>query len=690
MTVSRRLRQGDRQPRDRGAQPPEPGLPRRHAVLRVRGARGAALAVEARPRGGQGPHPRLQAGQHAGRRVQAHGAGPEAARTAKPPKAEGDVEYGPRRALAGGRARLPGAARGRSRRRGAPAAAQERALPRRDRGGERRSPSPGPRLRFGINPAGTAGALGPPVEPVPDSPGKTREALRAARARRGRAVLRPPQPLLLVAGAAGDPPLHEAHRPLHAPRLPGRAPAALPPAARAGGRTSTRWVRFVRRVVRKFGANPSVRALQVTNEVNFYPIAPDASDSYYAGAREALVRGVIAAKREAERLGYDQLKIGFNWAYRTDPGREQSFWAELGALGGEPLRARARLGRPRRLPGHGLPAGRDARGGYRDGMVNAMSVAARVLPADRRDPRRACRSRSRRTATRRSSRRAATPSRWRRCGRWSARSHEFRGTYNVTDYRWFDLRDHRTSSPNFQHQYGLLRDDYTPKPAFDGLRGAGRGAHPAALGSAADAAFASCAWLPRCSPAVGRIRRGPRLTRSHVFTIVLENKNYESPAARSRVKVDRYDLRRRSCCPGFAYRPLQPRHPAAMWSGRDRNDRTSGRRSTGSEAIAMSMRPSSRSGTGDEYRSKLSVRMRIDGNRRVEGTVRYVDRQFETAPGITEECDYGTARLDGAGARGPLSPVPDRAALATAIGSACGGRDADGSDRRRRRADREL
>ena len=44
--------------------------------------------------------------------------------------------------------------------------------------------------------------------------------------------------------------------------------------------------------------------------------------------------------------------------------------------------------------------------------------------------------------------------------------HEFRGTFNVTDYRWFDLRDHRTSSTNFQHQYGLLRDDYTPKPAF--------------------------------------------------------------------------------------------------------------------------------------------------------------------------------------------------------------------------------
>jgi acyl dehydratase len=43
----------------------------RHAVRRVRGARGQALELEARPRRGQGPHPRLQAGRNAGRRVQA-------------------------------------------------------------------------------------------------------------------------------------------------------------------------------------------------------------------------------------------------------------------------------------------------------------------------------------------------------------------------------------------------------------------------------------------------------------------------------------------------------------------------------------------------------------------------------------------------------------------------------------------
>jgi hypothetical protein len=47
---------------------------------------------------------------------------------------------------------------------------------------------------------------------------------------------------------------------------------------------------------------------------------------------------------------------------------------------------------------------------------------------------------------------------------------DFRGTYNVTDYRWFDLRDHSSASTNFQHHYGLLRDDYSPKPAFEAYR----------------------------------------------------------------------------------------------------------------------------------------------------------------------------------------------------------------------------
>jgi hypothetical protein len=38
--------------------------------------------------------------------------------------------------------------------------------------------------------------------------------------------------------------------------------------------------------------------------------------------------------------------------------------------------------------------------------------------------------------------------------------------YNVAGYRWFDLRDADSSSSSFESQYGLMRDDYSPKPAF--------------------------------------------------------------------------------------------------------------------------------------------------------------------------------------------------------------------------------
>jgi hypothetical protein len=224
------------------------------------------------------------------------------------------------------------------------------------------------------------------------------------------------------------------------------------------------WVRFVRRVVRKFGDDPGVRALQVTNEVNFFPIAPDASDSFYPRAREALVRGVIAAKRKATRLGYDQLEIGFNWAFRTDPAREQSFWTEVAGLGGRRFIDSLDWVGLDAYPGTIFPPV-DGPGGYRDGMVEALSALRDCFLPLAGIP-------------------AAVPIHVEENGYPTlepGRSYaeqalamremvgavdEFRGNYNVTDYRWFDLRDHRSASPNFQQQYGLLRDDYTPKPAF--------------------------------------------------------------------------------------------------------------------------------------------------------------------------------------------------------------------------------
>jgi hypothetical protein len=319
-----------------------------------------------------------------------------------------------------------------------------------------------PRLRFGINPAGTAGALGPPVPAVPNSPGKTRQALAELAPTGGPFYVR----LNRFFWSLGPPGIR------HFMKLTRRyarqgylveLQLRYHPRPEQEGNVDA-WVRFVRRVVRKFGRVPAVRAIQVTNEVNFFPIAPDASDSYYAGAREALVRGVIAAKSEAVRRGYDQLRVGFNWAYRTDPDREQSFWTEIAALGGKPFVESLDWVGLDAYPGTIFPSA-EAPGGYRDGMVNAMSVLRQCyMPLAGIPPSVSIHVEENGYPTLEPARsydqQAAA------MAEMVGAVDEFRGNYGVTDYRWFDLRDHLSSSANFQYQYGLLRDDYTPKPAF--------------------------------------------------------------------------------------------------------------------------------------------------------------------------------------------------------------------------------
>ena len=44
------------------------------------------------------------------------------------------------------------------------------------------------------------------------------------------------------------------------------------------------------------------------------------------------------------------------------------------------------------------------------------------------------------------------------------------GTYGVTDYRWFNLRDNRSAATGLFQQVGLLRDTYARKPAFGAYR----------------------------------------------------------------------------------------------------------------------------------------------------------------------------------------------------------------------------
>ncbi len=349
---------------------------------------------------------------------------------------------------------------------------------------------PGPLLRYGITPAGEAGALGPPTPAVPGTDAQDLAALARLRPGGGRPFVLRLNRFFWSLGEEGIRRFERLASLYTANGYEVELQLRYHPSPEQLGDIPA-WTEFVREVVRRFGPNPRVVALQVTNEVNF-AISPDSSDGAYAGARDALIEGVVAADAETERLGYDHLEVGFNWFYRMDPLTEASFWGYLRDHGGPDFISAVDWVGLDAYPGTIFPPLEILPGGYRDGMVNAISVLrdcfmpiaglGEGIPIHVEEN--------------------GAPT-------WLLRTydgqreamlemvgaaHDFRGTYNVSDYRWFDLRDHDTASLNFQHHYGLLEDDYDEKPgfaAYAGLVNELSRAAPPATGVAQTASVAS-------------------------------------------------------------------------------------------------------------------------------------------------------------------------------------------------------
>lgn len=322
-------------------------------------------------------------------------------------------------------------------------------------------------LVFGIYPGGGAGAVGPSGQTRPEVPELRREALQDLRT--------DGQPFVLH--------LYDEFRQRSDARaVPGWLAAQIedytdhgfrielvlryrPDAARGD---VAGFARFVRARVRQLEPNRSVTHLQVTNEANIKG-APDAADGAYRGARRALVKGVIAAKREARRRGNRRLRVGFNWA---DENRRagRSFFRALKRTGGRRFARSVDWVGVDAYPGTWGPELRD---GDLDAAVRAsIKRTLRTLRTD--------------LLPRAGLRRAALHFSETGFPTGSGRSEEmqqtvmratistvsrYRRRYGVTDLRWFDLRDADSSNSSFESQYGIMRDDYSPKAAFADFRG---------------------------------------------------------------------------------------------------------------------------------------------------------------------------------------------------------------------------
>lgn len=221
------------------------------------------------------------------------------------------------------------------------------------------------------------------------------------------------------------------------------------------------WARFVARVIRDYGRQ--LAAVQVTGEANLTAI-PDAADGAFPRAAEALVRGVLSAA-QAKRAAGATAAIGFAAAVEATPDGN-GFWSAVRDLGGtdfadavdyagidmypDVFGPRIELGRlpavvtwilrtfrEQTLQVAGIPASTPVRiceNGWPTGPGRPESTQALVLESTLRTV------------------------------------HDLRAELNVTHWELFTLRDAHSSKDSLFHRFGVLRDDYSAKPAFGVLR----------------------------------------------------------------------------------------------------------------------------------------------------------------------------------------------------------------------------
>jgi hypothetical protein len=335
-------------------------------------------------------------------------------------------------------------------------------------------PHPGA-LRWGINPRVQAGQIGLQQPAVPSVPGEQLAALAAltggsanhagpapfvVRLNRIFFPVQPGQDAALaadVARYAGAGYLVEFQLRFHPTDLAPNVPD------RTGGDPAA-FATWAAQLVHRYDTNPALVSVQVVNEANV-DYSFDSSDGYYTRAMTAMADGVVAVKHQVILDSQAHVRVGTNWVYRGLPQTDKAFWdtflnnpAARAALDWMGLDAY-----PGTFPFPSQPASyHDALAGDIDLLRRCFMAYARIPPSvpiyieetgwPTAEPLRP--QSTQLTALR----------------QLTAAAQDYAGTYNVTDFRWFNLRDADSSSPNFQQHFGLMTSTYARKPAFCAYR----------------------------------------------------------------------------------------------------------------------------------------------------------------------------------------------------------------------------
>jgi hypothetical protein len=326
------------------------------------------------------------------------------------------------------------------------------------------APRAGRALRIGIDPGIAGSAGGAQLPSTPDDPARDEAAVKALSVRGRQLVVRLNR-LFWSDGQAGIDAFKRLVGAYSRAGFEVELQVRYHPASGQAGDLAA-WLAFVRHVVDTFGPNRKVVSMTITNEVNIN-FSPNTSDGSYAGAQDALIQGIEAAHQEAARRHYTQLRFGFTYAYRFP--NDASFFAYLGAHGGPAFRRALGFVGLDFYPGTVFPIVATPIEDYRGDLAQAAGVLRSCfLPqagigggvpiwiTEDGVP----------SGTMSEAQQATV------LGQLVQAVHDYSGTFNITDYRWFNLRDSTSSTqpayaaPLTFSSFGLLRDDYSRKPAF--------------------------------------------------------------------------------------------------------------------------------------------------------------------------------------------------------------------------------
>ncbi|WP_134661509.1 MULTISPECIES: hypothetical protein [unclassified Amycolatopsis] len=295
-------------------------------------------------------------------------------------------------------------------------------------------------LTFGIYPGGYAG--GGSTTGKPDNPAEVRKALAQLQSGHRPFLLRD---YLGCGSAFPDDEMQYL--------APGRR---LDVVLSYSGESMPEWQSCVDKTVHRYG--PIADTISVTLEQNVVP---------QPNGDTALVQGVITGKKAADRDGFDRLQIGFDEVAYTQPFTQ--FWQHLAHLGGAEFSRSVGFVGVDLYPDAGLPGippVPDLAGFVHQTLHTVRTQEMPIAGLGRDVPIRVSENG---WATHTAQRTPADQARA-LTTEILAVNHD-RVTENVASYEMFALRDDVTGSPSPFDNFGVLTDDYTPKPMYRLYRG---------------------------------------------------------------------------------------------------------------------------------------------------------------------------------------------------------------------------